>query len=204
MLLSIRKPASRYLASTLPCWITVQGIFKCGEPGRAESWVSVGCKNSWFSWYYPTSAPLASSYKLVPAEAGKSLKWTTSGHTEKESVKISSNPILYHWRMRGPCELSFVVFFFRLVKFVVFFLCFYFDTFWVFFVHSSTSHEYPDHHFWSFNIPWVERCPCGIIVKELDCGFIVREFELQSHYYVHFPTNTLGKGMKPLILSNID
>ena len=35
--------------------------------------------------------------------------------------------------------------------------------------------------------------PRGIMAKELDCGFEVSEFELQSCYYVHFRTNTLGK-----------
>ena len=43
-------------------------------------------------------------------------------------------------------------------------------------------------------------CPHGVIVKAMDCGIVVREFELQSRYYVHFRTNTLGKGMSPLIL----
>ena len=38
------------------------------------------------------------------------------------------------------------------------------------------------------------------MVKEMDCGIVVREFVLQSRYYVHFRTNTLGKGMNPLIL----
>ena len=46
----------------------------------------------------------------------------------------------------------------------------------------------------------VRGCPCGAMVKAMDCGIVVSEFELQSHYYVHFPTNTLGKGMNPLIL----
>ena len=32
----------------------------------------------------------------------------------------------------------------------------------------------------------------------VDCGIVVREFEPQSHYYVHFRTNALGKGMAPL------
>ena len=32
------------------------------------------------------------------------------------------------------------------------------------------------------------------------CGIVVREFVLQSRYYVHFRANTLGKGMNPLIL----
>ena len=40
----------------------------------------------------------------------------------------------------------------------------------------------------------------GIMVKALDNGIVIREFELQSCYYVYFRTNTLGKGMNPLIL----
>ena len=40
----------------------------------------------------------------------------------------------------------------------------------------------------------------GVMVKAMDCGIGVSEFELQSCYCVHFCTNTLGKGMNPLIL----
>ena len=43
-------------------------------------------------------------------------------------------------------------------------------------------------------------CPRGVMVKTMDCGIVVREFVLQSRYYVHFRANTLGKGMNPLIL----
>ena len=43
-------------------------------------------------------------------------------------------------------------------------------------------------------------CPHGVMVRAMDCGILVREFELQSRYYIHFRANTLGKGMKPLIL----
>ena len=43
-------------------------------------------------------------------------------------------------------------------------------------------------------------CPRGVMVKAMDCGIVVREFVLQSRYYVHFRANTLGKGMSPLIL----
>ena len=43
----------------------------------------------------------------------------------------------------------------------------------------------------------------GEMVKALDCGIVVREFELQSHYYVLFRTNTLGKDMNPLILPSM-
>ena len=43
-------------------------------------------------------------------------------------------------------------------------------------------------------------CRRGVMVKAMDCGIVVREFEFQSRYYVHFRANTLGKGMNPLIL----
>ena len=39
-----------------------------------------------------------------------------------------------------------------------------------------------------------------LVVKALDCGIVVREFVLQSRYYVHFRANTLEKGMSPLNL----
>ena len=42
-------------------------------------------------------------------------------------------------------------------------------------------------------------CPRGVMVKTMDCGIVVREFVIQSRYYVHFQANTLGKGMNPLI-----
>ena len=32
------------------------------------------------------------------------------------------------------------------------------------------------------------------VANVLDCDIIVSKFELQSHNYVHFLTNTLGKG----------
>ena len=43
-------------------------------------------------------------------------------------------------------------------------------------------------------------CPRGVMVKAIDCGIVVREFVLQSRYYVHYRANTLGKGMNPFIL----
>ena len=43
-------------------------------------------------------------------------------------------------------------------------------------------------------------CPRGVMVKAMDCGIVVSEFILQSHYYIHFQANTLGKGINPLIL----
>ena len=36
--------------------------------------------------------------------------------------------------------------------------------------------------------------------KVLDSDLKVNELDLQLRYYVHFRTNTLGKGMNPLIL----
>ena len=45
-----------------------------------------------------------------------------------------------------------------------------------------------------------EYLPRGVMVKAMNCGIVVREFVLQSRYYVHFRANTLGKGMNPLIL----
>ena len=38
------------------------------------------------------------------------------------------------------------------------------------------------------------------MVKAMNCGIVVREFVLQSRYYVHFRANTLGKVMNPIIL----
>ena len=45
-----------------------------------------------------------------------------------------------------------------------------------------------------------QGCPRGVMVKAMHCGIVVREFVLQSRYYVHFRANTPGKGMNPLIL----
>ena len=39
----------------------------------------------------------------------------------------------------------------------------------------------------------------GVMVKAMDCVIVVREFVLQSRYYIHFRANTLVKGMNPLI-----
>ena len=46
----------------------------------------------------------------------------------------------------------------------------------------------------------LRACPCGVMVKTLDGRILVSEFEFQSRYYVHFRTNTLGKGMNPIII----
>ena len=42
--------------------------------------------------------------------------------------------------------------------------------------------------------------PRGVMVKVMDCRIVASEFVLQSRSDVHFRTNTLGKGMNPLIL----
>ena len=42
------------------------------------------------------------------------------------------------------------------------------------------------------------RCPRGVMVKAMVCEIVAREFEIQLRYYVHFQTNTFGKGMNPL------
>ena len=58
----------------------------------------------------------------------------------------------------------------------------------------------------NLNIFWQNTGLCstfhtrGVMVKAMNCGIVVREFVLQSRYYVHFRANTLGKGMNPLIL----
>ena len=44
----------------------------------------------------------------------------------------------------------------------------------------------------------VRECPRGVMVKPKNRGFVVSDFELQSPYYLHFRTNTLGKVMNPL------
>ena len=46
---------------------------------------------------------------------------------------------------------------------------------------------------WSFH---------GVMAKVLDCRLEISKFKLQLHWYVHFQTNALGKGMNSLILPN--
>ena len=48
-----------------------------------------------------------------------------------------------------------------------------------------------------FDLEISEGCPRGVMVKAMDCGIVVREFVLQSRYYVHFRANTLGKAILP-------
>ena len=39
----------------------------------------------------------------------------------------------------------------------------------------------------------------GVVANVMDCDIVVSDFDLQSCCYVHFRTNTLGKGMNSLI-----
>ena len=41
--------------------------------------------------------------------------------------------------------------------------------------------------------------PWGVMAKMQNCGLEVSKPEFQFHYYIHFWTNTLVKGMNPLI-----
>ena len=41
-------------------------------------------------------------------------------------------------------------------------------------------------------------CGCVLVVKSLDRVIVESEFEFQPHYYIHFQTNTLAKGMNSL------
>ena len=42
---------------------------------------------------------------------------------------------------------------------------------------------------------YIRGCPLGVMIIAIDSRIVMSEFELQSCYYVHFRTNTLGKGM---------
>ena len=53
---------------------------------------------------------------------------------------------------------------------------------------------------WSFMGEWVTASLLKGSVKAMNCGIVVTEFELQSHYYIPFRRNTLRKGMSTLIL----
>ena len=46
---------------------------------------------------------------------------------------------------------------------------------------------------------YIQGGPWGIMANVMDCGLKISEFELQLCYYIHFQSNTLGKGMNPLI-----
>ena len=39
----------------------------------------------------------------------------------------------------------------------------------------------------------------GVVANMWDCEIVIRKFELQLRYYVHFRTNTLGESYEPLL-----
>ena len=64
--------------------------------------------------------------------------------------------------------------------------------FGIFINNSSIKNKHARKSYWG--------CPRGVMVKATDCGIVISEFIFHSCYNVHFRTNTLGKGMNPLIL----
>ena len=44
----------------------------------------------------------------------------------------------------------------------------------------------------------IGNCSRGVMVKAMDCKFVVSEFKLQSRYSIHFWTNTLAEKYEPL------
>ena len=45
----------------------------------------------------------------------------------------------------------------------------------------------------------MNESPCGVVANLPICDIVVSEFELQWRYYVHFQTDTLGKGIGLLV-----
>ena len=46
----------------------------------------------------------------------------------------------------------------------------------------------------------MKRSSHSVVTNVLDCNILVNKFKLQSHYYIHFQTNTHVKDMKLPIL----
>ena len=59
--------------------------------------------------------------------------------------------------------------------------------------YSSVTENKPEEvSVWQLQVHrFKEKCPRGVMVKAMYWGIVVSEFEFQSHYYVHFRTNTL-------------
>ena len=68
---------------------------------------------------------------------------------------------------------------------------------------SKPEVQHFGHHAMSIPHICIGEFPHGVMVKAMDCRIVVSEFKLQSGYYIHFRTNTLGKGMNLLILPAI-
>ena len=65
-------------------------------------------------------------------------------------------------------------------------------------MHTHTNKN--SHLIGNSDVKMTRRCPCSVMVKVMDSGIVVSEFEFLSLYSVHFQTNTLGKGMNLLII----
>ena len=52
-------------------------------------------------------------------------------------------------------------------------------------------------HFYFKLFSFVRGYPHGVVVNTMDCGTVVSEFKLKSHYYVHFQTITLWERYEP-------
>ena len=57
-------------------------------------------------------------------------------------------------------------------------------------IKQETSKEFDQLSSYKFCYMRHSVCPRGEMVKAMDCRIVVSEFELQSHYYVHFRVNT--------------
>ena len=49
----------------------------------------------------------------------------------------------------------------------------------------------------------LRRSPHGVVGNMVDCDIVVKEFKSQLQYWIHFLTNILRKGMKPLFPSQV-
>ena len=57
--------------------------------------------------------------------------------------------------------------------------------------------------YFSLYLPiWINRESPWCNLNVLDCDIVVSDFELQTHYHVHFRTNTLRKGWTSYLLNN--
>ena len=68
--------------------------------------------------------------------------------------------------------------------------------------HVAVSISYNDNHYTtgtSLAYLHEEGKSFDVVVNMLDSDIIVSEFKLQLCFYIHFWTNTLGKGMNPFI-----
>ena len=66
---------------------------------------------------------------------------------------------------------------------------------YIYFLWRSFLTQY-DH---GLKIYFTQLCSRCLIVKTMEYRIVVSEFVFLLHYYVHFPINTLGKGMSPFI-----